>query len=116
MLIEQTIIDYLLTEDALLPVYAEYPQNPPEHFIIIERTSSDESDFVRNATVAIQTISDSLHDAARMCEWIKTIMGGMPDAVENVFSCRLNSAYNFTDTDTKQYRYQSVFDITYQDD
>ncbi len=30
-----------------------------------------------------------------------------------VYSCKLNSDYNFTDTETKRYRYQAVYVITY---
>ena len=35
--------------------------------------------------------------------------------VENVSRCILNSAYNFTDTRTREYRYQAVFEITYME-
>ena len=37
----------------------------------------------------------------------------MGPTVENIFACRLNSDYDFTDTSTKQHRYKAVFDITY---
>ena len=31
----------------------------------------------------------------------------------NIFKSSLNSDYNFTDTSTKKYRYQAVYDIYY---
>ena len=39
----------------------------------------------------------------------------MRDAVtlDDVISCKLNSDYNYTDKETKRYRYQAVFDIRY---
>lgn len=33
--------------------------------------------------------------------------------VENVGGAHLNGSYNFTDTETKNYRYQAVYDINY---
>ena len=32
---------------------------------------------------------------------------------DNVIKIELNADYNFTDVDTKTYRYQAVFNITY---
>ena len=33
--------------------------------------------------------------------------------LDDVISCKLNSDYNYTDEETKRYRYQAVFDIRY---
>ena len=33
--------------------------------------------------------------------------------LDEVSACRLNSDYNFTDTTTKHYRYQAVFDLVF---
>ena len=44
------------------------------------------------------------------------VLKEMPRIVQTtscVSCCRLNSAYNFTDTEAKQYRYQAVFDLYY---
>ena len=42
-------------------------------------------------------------------------MGQLRDKETNVFRCELNGDYNFTDTETKRYRYQAVFDLTYKE-
>ena len=34
-------------------------------------------------------------------------------ALEQIVSVSLNSDYNYTDTTTKEYRYQAVFDIVH---
>lgn len=116
MLIEEKVIAYLSGVEGGHPAYAEVPQKPPMRFYLVERTSGTESNLVRSATIAIRCVTySSLYDAAMMAEGLKEIMAGFTDATENVFSCRLNSMYNYTDTDTKQYRYQAVFDISYQD-
>ena len=33
--------------------------------------------------------------------------------LDRVAACRLERDYNFTDTETKKYRYQAVFAVTY---
>ena len=35
------------------------------------------------------------------------------DEVASISAVRFDSDYNFTDTDTKHYRYQAVFEITH---
>ena len=35
--------------------------------------------------------------------------------VDNVGRSKLNTAYNYTDPETKEYRYQAVFDINYME-
>jgi hypothetical protein len=61
---------------------------------------------------AIQSISDSLLGAATLNEAVKLAMDSAASLAE-VCSANLNSDYNFTDTSTKQYRYQAIYDITH---
>lgn len=113
MPIEATVIQYLSEALETEDVFAERPKEPPEEYYIIERTSSAEINHVRRATIAVQSISAaSLLRAAQMNE---KLLKEMPRIVQmkEVFCSRLNSAYNFTDTETKEYRYQAVFDIYY---
>lgn len=117
MVIEEEILAYLTDPDGVgfSDVYTEVPQMPPVEYFIIERTSGDSTNFVRSATIAIQCISAiSMQNAAYMCEYIILAMEQIPNNVQDIFSCRLVSNYNSTDTDTKQYRYQAVFELTYQ--
>ena len=43
------------------------------------------------------------------------VVAAMAQAIilPSISRCKLNNAYNFTDTATKEYRYQAVYDITY---
>jgi hypothetical protein len=45
----------------------------------------------------------------------ESVRQAMEQAVtlDNIASARLASNYNFTDTSTKRYRYQAVYDIYY---
>lgn len=80
--------------------------------MIFEKTSSGERDFANSATFAFQSYAPSLYEAAALNEEVKTAVKSMIELNE-ISGVRLNSDYNFTDTQTKEYRYQAVFDINY---
>lgn len=109
-MIEKVIRDYL-NENLQVNVYLEVPQNETT-FVVIEKTGSSEEDNITKATFAFQSYGESLYKAA---ELNYQVIEKMKEIVElDVISdCELNSDYNFTDTETKRYRYQAVFDITH---
>jgi hypothetical protein len=110
-MIEATIIRYLnLHLD--VPVYAERPEKPDDSYVLIERTASSKNNRIPSVTIAIQCYAPSLLSAAALCEQVTEAMENITD-LPDVSRCSLNSAYNFTDTATKEYRYQAVFDLVY---
>ena len=114
-LIEATVISYLSGALNTEHVYAERPRELPDEYYVIERTSSDEINHIQTATIAVQSISrSSLLRAAQMNQNVLKVMQCIVQ-VEDVSCCRLNSAYNYTDTETKEYRYQAVFDLYYME-
>ncbi len=64
------------------------------------------------ATFAFQSYSTSMQKAAELNEKLKQVIENMVELNE-ISGIHLNSDYNFTDTETKKYRYQAVFDINY---
>lgn len=111
MIIESFIIDYLNNN---LPVsaYAEEPEKPGKRYVLVEKTGSRRRDFVTTDTVAIQSYAESKYEAAVLNTQVIEAMWSM--VAENaVSSVKLNSDYDYTDTRTKRYRYQAVFDITH---
>ena len=110
-MIEKTILDYL-SEGLAVPVYLELPPEPPARCVVLEKTGSGKSNFIYSATVAIQSYAESLFLAASLNEEVKALMDNAA-VLTDVTSARLNSDYNFTDTATKRYRYQAVYDITH---
>lgn len=114
-MIESIIIDYLLEAGLSVgnEVYAEKPVDPPDEYVLIEKTGSGRSDLLDRAMVAIQSISKtSLLRAAQINEEVKAAMYVIIERDE-IFSCSLNSDYNFTNEKTKEYRYQAVFNLFY---
>ena len=116
MPIEALVIAHLSTALETQDVYAERPINVPAEYYVIERTGSGETNHIQRATIAVQSVSsESLLRAAMMNEAVLRVMPRIVQTTDNVSCCRLNSAYNFTDTETKQYRYQAVFDLYYME-
>jgi len=110
MMLEEIIIRYL--NDNGIIAYAEVPQAPPERFAVIERTSGGRVNMINNARIAVQSYAPSLYAAAQLNETVKDVMLALP-VLDDIGSCRLSADYNFTDTTTKRYRYQAIFDINY---
>ena len=114
-LIEAAVIAHLMSELQTEHVYAERPKNPPEEYYIVERTSSGETNHIQTATIAVQSYGGSMLRAAEMCADVRRVMPLIVQTTDNVSCCRLNSAYNYTDEETRQYRYQAVFDLYYME-
>ena len=110
-MIEAIIRDYLL---ALLdvPVYIDVPADPPENYVVIERTGGSETEHIRSATIAVQSYGPRKTAAAELHEQVLRLLPDIADGIK-VSACDLNAEYDYTDTQTKRYRYQAVFDLVY---
>lgn len=110
-MIEKILLEYL-SEQLAAPVYLEKPPQPPAQMVIIEKTGSDRTNHIDGATIAIQSYGGSLADTIELNEEVKTAMDGLIN-LDSIGGCDFSSDYNFTDTQTKQHRYQAVYFITY---
>lgn len=111
-MIEKIVLDYL-TDLLDVEVYMEYPSKAPTSFVLIEKTGSGQKGRgLYEATIALQSYGSSMYEAAKLNEKVKV---AMQDIVElsSVSKSTLNSDYNYTDTLTKQYRYQAVYDLVH---
>lgn len=108
-MIEEIIKNYLKTR-LDVRVLLEYPDSNEERFVVIEKTGSSEADGVKSATIAIKSVADSLYKAAVLNKQVK---GAMREIItlDEVSDVSVNSDYNNTDKQTKQYRYQAVFSV-----
>lgn len=114
-MIEKTVLDYLT--DALdgVPVYMENPETRPDLYVVIEKTGSGKKNHICSATIAVQSYAPSMYEAAELNEYVKDAMENLTE-LGSVSRVALNSDYNYTDTASKHYRYQAVFDVTFYDD
>lgn len=110
-MLETKIIDYLT--DALdVPVYMEKPADPPAQYAIVMKTGTSHVNHIDSAMIVIQSIAETLYEAAQLNE---NVISAMLSIVElpSFSRCILNSDYEFTNTATKERRYQAVFDLIY---
>ncbi len=118
-MIEKTVYDYLKTR-LDVPVLLELPEVPseaypefPEVLVLIEKVGESERNHVHTASVALQSYSTkSLYEASFLDETVRGVMDSITE-LDEVGGASLASNYNFTDTRTKRYRYQCVYDITF---
>lgn len=108
----ETIVMEHLAAALDVPVWAEMPEHPPARFVLVEKTSDREENFIRYPMVVVQSYAESLFQAAVLNELVEDAMASLPTH-PNVSRCKLNSSYNYTDTERKQHRYQAVFDIVF---
>lgn len=111
-MIEVSILNYLKTALNPVAVTSELRQGMSGSFVFIEKTGSSQNDQLFHATFAVQSYAASLYEAMVLNDTVKKAMFGAI-ALDEVTRVELNSDYNYTDQETKQPRYQAVFDITH---
>lgn len=118
MTIEEIVYNYLKTA-LTVPVYMEVPaatpeslDGPPPTYVAIERTGGGEENHIDSATLAIQSIGPTLYTAILLNDSVKKAMKEIV-TLNEISKCTLNTDYNFSDTTTKQRRYQAIYDLVY---
>lgn len=111
-MIEKTIYDYLVENG--FTVYMERPSRPPEEYVLLEKTASRASNLIVTTTFALQSYASTLYNASQLNEQVKNTMKGA-DMLTGVSASKLVTDYNFTDTASKHYRYQAVYEITHKE-
>lgn len=119
-MIETIVIDFLISQDIEgigEHVYAEVPEHPPQEYVLVEKTGSRNRDHISRAMIAVQSISrdryNGLAAAMTINERVKDAMSRFADLSNEIYACKLNSDYNFTNTETKEHRYQAVYSINF---
>lgn len=113
MIIEATVIGYL-SRELSVPVYGEVPPDPPERFVTVEKVGGARENYVWSATLAIQSWDrGSLLGAVTLSDQAKAAMFDMVGALGTIGGARLDSEYNWTNPETKYYRYQATFQVVH---
>lgn len=110
-MIEVTLYEYLSSK-LEVPVYTQRPKTLPDEYVVFERTAGGKDNHIPRCTIAIQSYSNSMLGAIELNEKVKEVMENIIE-LSDISHCSLNSDYNFTDPNTKQYRYQAVFDLVH---
>lgn len=110
-MIEIVIKEYL-DGHLSVPSFLERPEKPPERYVLFEKTGGGKNNYLPSSTFAFQSYGPSMFEAAKLNEELKEVIEAMIEIAE-ISKIKLNSDYNFTDTETKEYRYQAVFDFNH---
>ena len=110
-MIELIILNHLQDK---LPEPVDLEKRSPQTggYVVFEKTSGGKSNHLPSATFAFQSYGESLYQAAELNERVKYAVESLIE-LDEIRGLDLNSDYNFTDTATKEYRYQAVYDIRY---
>lgn len=111
----ESILCNILAEQLSVPVVLEVPEEKPASYVVLEKTGSSRRNRIDHTTVAIQSIAQTLYEAAELNEKVKEVMFQLPYLSMSVSGAELDSDYNFTDVESKERRYQAVFYITYKE-
>lgn len=110
--IRKFLAEWMKDHSYSYPVYLEHEPAMPAQCFVVEKTGSDEVNFIKTATVAIQSYGSSMEEAASLNEILKIAVADMVQC-DRICRCSLSTDYPFTDTDTQEYRYQAVFEISH---
>lgn len=109
-MIETILIDYLT--DALDVFVGMEPKTELTDYVIVDKTGSSRTNHIITSTFAVQSYGASLYEALQLNKRVEAAMFSMLELPE-VARVELETDYNFTDTTTKQYRWQAVYQITH---
>lgn len=109
-MIEKTIVDYL-SENLEVFVGMEAPEQIT-NYVLVDKTGSSRSNHIITSRFAIQSYGATLYSAMLLNEEVASVMEGLLE-LDEITRVQLETDYNFTNTATKQYRWQAVFSITH---
>lgn len=106
----EIVIKQFLDGHLSVPSFLEKQSDMPDKYVLFEKTSGSKRNHLISSTFAFQSYANSMYDAALLNEELKSVIENMIE-LDEISGIKLNSDYHFTDTTTKNYRYQAVFDI-----
>ena len=109
-MIAKTLLDYL-GQSLDVPVVMEAPEQTTG-YVLIDQTGSSRTNHIITTTLAIQSYGASLYEAMLLNEEVKEAMVGFAE-LDEITRVELQTDYNYTNTATKQYRWQAVYLITH---
>lgn len=110
-MIEITILDFL-KQKLSVPIFTDHQESMPKRYVIFEKTGSSKRNFLLSSTIAFQSYAESKFEAVKLNEEVKKAVECLI-SLDEISKVKLNSDYDFTDTQTKKYRYQAIFDINH---
>lgn len=110
-MIEVVILNHLKNKLSV-PVRLQKPEPLPADgkYVLFEKVGGNQLNKTGGSTIAFQSHANSMADVALLNKETKNAVESLVE-LDEIVSVKYNTDYNFTDTTTKQYRYQAIYDI-----
>lgn len=108
----ETLVYEFLKKNLSVDIFTDHQKQMPQRYVIFEKTGSSKRNFLLSSSIAFQSYAESKFEAAKLNEEVKEVVESLIK-LDEVSKVKLNSDYDFTDTQTKKYRYQALFDINH---
>ena len=113
-MLEEILYEFLNNGvDLDAPVYTMIPKDQPAEYYVFELTGSSNKDHINKSTIVIRSHAQSLKRAADLAYDIDNTMLHALKRLDYIAGVERNTVSNFTDQDTRTYRYQGVYVITH---
>lgn len=110
-MIELTVKEFIEAR-ITVPLYMEYPENPPDSFVVLRKGDSERDNLLDSAMLVVDSYGPSLLEAARLNELVKAVLDNLV-LLDCVSSSRRGGDYPAYDTNNKKHRYQAVQNISH---
>ncbi len=80
--------------------YVEVPRVRPGEFCVVQRTGGGKAGVKCSPTVAVDCWAATQAGANLLGNKVERLLIDMPDGIDNVFTCEINSFYENPDPDT----------------
>lgn len=112
--IESILIGYLNGKG--YTAFGEEPEKPPAVYLVVGKVGSGHENHIDSAVITVRSYAPSMEQAAVLNKRVKhTMLYELPE-LDDIVGVYLNSDYPQTESETKRYRYQAVYDITYYEE
>jgi len=108
-LFEEVLLKYM-NQNMKIKSYTERSSSQEDEFYVIDRIGGSSNRSYDTSTIAIQSYAKTKYRAAKNDEAMRKCILEMV-SLDNILNVELNSFYDYTDTNTKNFRYQSVFEF-----
>ena len=109
---ERLVVDYLNGLGLPAKAYYDVPRDRPVSFIIVLRTGGGHREIVmERPSFAIDCWAKTRRGAEELARSVQDAMQAMPEAVDNVFGCTVDSVYRNPDPDTGTPRYSITLQL-----
>lgn len=108
----ELIVKSFMESRLQVPLYLEYPENPPESFVILKKGDSVRENLLDSAMLVVDSYGPSLLAAAQLNEQVKIILDDLIQ-LNIINNSQRGGDYPAFDTKNKRHRYKAVQNITH---